>query len=79
MGPGLLRRLSSWWAPIGRALGHAQAQVLLALIYFVAVVPFALVARLVRGRFGSGPFAPGGFWSSRPGEDHSLDAARRQF
>ena len=75
--PTLLRRLWAWWEPIARAIGNAQARLLLYVIYFVVVAPIALVMRLGRGRFG-GTGAAAGFWTSRPTSDHSMTAARRQ-
>jgi hypothetical protein len=75
--PTFLRRLWAWWEPIARAIGNAQARLLLYVIYFVVVAPIALVMRLARGRFGATGGA-GGFWTSRPTSDHSMTAARRQ-
>lgn len=75
----MLRRLWAWWEPIARAIGHAQAQAVLVVIYLGLLWPFALLARAFRGASGSGPFAPGSFWTERPPEDHSVTAAERQF
>jgi len=74
----LLRRLWAWWEPIARAVGNAQARLVLYVIYFVVVSPIALVMRVARGRFGEVPAGARGFWTRRPPSDHSLTAARRQ-
>ena len=74
----LLRRLWARWEPIARAIGNAQAHLLLYVIYFVVVSPIALVMRVARGRFGEVPTGARGFWTSRPPSDHSLTDARRQ-
>jgi len=76
--PTLLRRLWAWWEPIARAIGNAQARLVLYVIYFVVVSPIALVMRVARGRFGEVPADARGFWTSRPPSDHSLPGARRQ-
>ena len=74
----LLRRLWAWWEPIARAVGNAQARLVLYVIYFVVVSPIALVMRVARGGFGEVPAGARGFWTHRPPSDHSLTAARRQ-
>ena len=76
--PTFLRRLWAWWEPIARAIGNAQARLLLYVIYFVVMSPIALVMRLGRGRFGGTRADAASFWTSRPTSDHSMTDARRQ-
>ncbi len=77
--PALLKKIWAWWEPIARRIGDFQARVFLLFVYFVITVPFVLVARLSRGRFGAVPTATGGFWTERPPTEHTLETAGRQY
>ena len=61
------------WSRIAHTIGNFQARVILTVVYFVALGPFALVARR-RG----GPRAST-LWRDRSDAPPTLDAARRQF
>jgi len=65
--------------PIARAIGDFQARLLLTLIYFLVTPPFALAARLVRGRFEGVPGSGAKLWMERPRTENTLAAARRQY
>jgi len=65
--------------PIARAIGDFQARLLLTLIYFVFMAPFALGARLLLGRFGAAPRDESRLWTERPPTENALPAARRQY
>ena len=65
--------------PIARAIGDFQARLLLTLVYFVVMPPFALVARLLLGRFGAVPRGGARLWTERPPTESTLPAARRQY
>jgi len=64
---------------IARAIGDFQARLLLTLIYFLITPPFALAARLLRGRFESVPRGGAGLWTERPPTENTLASARRQY
>jgi len=78
-----LRAILGWiwarWEPIARAIGDFQARLLLLVVYFVVTPPFAVGARLLRGRFGGGPHDGAAFWTERPPTQNTLPAASRQY
>ncbi len=67
------------WKRFGRRVADVQAWIILLLVYFVVSLPFALGARLVRGRFGAVPSAASGFWTPRARTEHTLEAVARQY
>jgi len=42
----VLRTLWKGWLVVARKIGYFQSQVILALVYFVVIAPFALAVRL---------------------------------
>jgi len=78
-----LRAILEWvwarWTPIARAIGDLQARLLLLIVYFVVTPPFAVGARLLRGRFGAVPHGGAGLWTERPPTENTLPAASRQY
>ncbi|MBI3457062.1 MAG: hypothetical protein HY002_14895 [Candidatus Rokubacteria bacterium] len=74
-----LRRLWEGWRRVGRTVGDCQARVLLTLLYFVIVAPFALVVRLATDPLALKPGTPRG-WHARPAPaGDPIERARRQF
>ncbi len=74
-----LRAVWDAWTRLARRIGDIQARILLTLLYYVVVGPFALVRR-----WGSDPLAlkPGASrgWRVRPeSPDTPMAQARRQF
>jgi hypothetical protein len=65
--------------PIAHAIGDFQARLVLLVVYFLVVPPFALGARLLRGRFGAVPQGATGLWTDRPPTEPTLPAAGRQY
>jgi hypothetical protein len=68
----------SAWKRFSRRMGNFQGRMMLGMLYFVLVAPFALLAR-----FGEDPLAAprddgASLWRSRPAADDGLDRARRQ-
>jgi hypothetical protein len=71
---------SGWrgWTRIARRIGDVQARLLLALIYFAIVPPFALLVRLTADPLALSAGRPHG-WRPRDRElPSSLGEARRQ-
>lgn len=66
------------WTRVATAIGDFQGRVILTLLYFTLLVPFALIAKLMDPlRLRKGP-AP--TWHPRwEGEGSPLDRARRMF
>lgn len=76
---GPLRGLWEGWKRVARKIGDVQARLLLTVVYFVVVAPFALIVR-----WAADPLAlkAGGHrgWRARPADGGDpLEHARRQF
>ncbi|PYN39880.1 MAG: hypothetical protein DMD95_23405 [Candidatus Rokuibacteriota bacterium] len=69
----------SRWTLIARAIGDLQARLLLLIVYFLVAPPFAVGARLLRGRFGAVSHGGAGLWTERPPTENTLPAASRQY
>jgi hypothetical protein len=71
-------RLSVWerWKALARRAAELQATVILGGLYYVVLVPMAIMRRpfAVRATTDRGPA-----WSDLPPTDHDLASARRQF
>jgi hypothetical protein len=75
----MLRRLWHGWKRVGKAIGDFQARVLLTVVYFVIVAPFAVGITLLGDPLAVKPRTPRG-WRVRaalPGSP--LARALRQF
>ena len=75
----MLKRLWRGWLFVARKIGYVQSQLILTLVYFVVIAPFALAVR-----FFSDPLclrrSPS--WRGLPPEGHSrptLNSVRQQF
>lgn len=62
------------WRRFSHKAAAVQSHVVLFLLYFVAVVPLAVLSGLNRRRRGAAPA-----WTPVPADPGSLDAARHQF
>lgn len=79
MNAALWRRAWERWKVVAHAIGNFQARLVLCLVYFVVVPPFALIAKLFMDPLRLGPTAHGSFWIDRKLPDSSSDAARWQW
>ena len=73
----------SWVIEVWKAYAHRaatyQTRVLLTLVYFVILGPFALIGRLFGAKLMDLSHTGGSTWIARPDSDKSLSALRRQF
>jgi len=67
---------SGAWRRFGMRMGNFQGRLLMALLYFTVVAPFALVSRLAAA--GPPPAGERTRWRAREAPEAGLDAARRQ-
>jgi hypothetical protein len=67
------------WKAYAHRAGTYQSRVLLNLVYFVILGPFAGIGRLFGARLMDLSHAPGSTWLERPAADRSLNELRRQF
>jgi hypothetical protein len=72
--PVLVRALGAAVTRLAHAIGNFQARVVLTVVYFVLLAPFALAAKRSSAR---GPVASP--WRDRSDPVPTLDRARRQF
>lgn len=75
----MLRALWRGWLIVAKKIGHVQSQIILTLIYFVVLAPFALAVRLFSDPLGLRG-APS--WRWLKGAAHStssLSSVRQQF
>ena len=72
------RQVWAWWKPIARKIGDFQARVILTLMYFIVVAPFALAVRCFADPLAIKRGAEGG-WRLRTDSDTPQKAAWRQF
>ncbi len=75
----MLKALWKGWLVVAKKIGQFQSRIILALVYFVVIAPFALGVRLfsdplrLRG-------TPSWHWLPRDSQSTpSLDSARQQF
>lgn len=73
----LVRRLWEAWKVVALRIGHFQSRVLMVVLYFVALGPMALCARLFGAPLG-GRKAAAPAWITKA-RTASLETARRQF
>lgn len=73
----MLRRLWNGWKRIAHRIGAFQSRLLLSVFYFVAMAPFALIARLGPDRLRRR--VAGSTWIERAPSPTGIDVARRQY
>ncbi len=73
-----IRRLWNGWKIFAEKVGAVQSRLLLVLLYFVVVAPFALFVKAFKDplRIKRGG---GSNWIDRPYQPHDLEGSRRQF
>jgi hypothetical protein len=77
--PGALRRLWEGWKRLGRKLGDVQARLLLSVVYFTVIAPFALAVRWAGDPLAIKRGSPRGWRPRPPAPPLTLERARRQF
>lgn len=75
----VFRRLWPAWQRIGRKIGDFQARVLLTIVYFTLVAPFALVVRWSADPLALKAGTPRGWRVRRTDDVDVMASARRQF
>ena len=76
---GALRTVWDGWKRLARRIGDFQARVILFVLYFVIVAPFALVIRWISDPLAVKPGSPTGWRPRREAESDRASQARRQF
>lgn len=76
-GAGLLR-IWERWKRIAHAIGNVQARILLSVLYFILVGPFALPVRLLMDPLALRRPSGTTFWLARRPRTVGLDEARKQ-
>ena len=69
----ILRALWAAWVPIAHKIGNFQARVILTVVYFVVLAPFALIAKRRSEPAGAS------LWRERAETASSVERARREF
>jgi hypothetical protein len=73
----------SWIVEVWKAYAHRaatyQTKVLLTVVYFVILGPFAFIGRIFGAKLMDLSHTGGSTWMVRPDSDKSLSALRRQF
>jgi hypothetical protein len=72
--PVVLRALGAVLTRLAHAIGNFQARVVLTVVYYVLLAPFALAARRSGARGAASPL-----WYDRDDPAPTLERARRQF
>jgi hypothetical protein len=73
-----IRRLWARWKVVAEKIGHFQTRVILSLVYFLVVSPFALLVRISRDPLGLRGVDRSN-WVAKDDVAHDLDAARKQY
>ena len=75
----MLTQLWSRWKTIATKIGNFQARLILSLLYFLVVTPFALAVRFLSDPLRQKRHQESTFWQTKELPDPILDQARRQF
>ena len=67
------------WKAIANAIGNVQAKILLTVVYFVVIPPFALVVKLFMDPLALRESRDTSYWRSRPAPGRSDLPGRRQY
>jgi hypothetical protein len=65
------------WKRIGKKIGEFQSRVILGVVYFVIVCPFAMIVRWTSDPLAIKPKSPKGWQQRRQSETVSIESARR--
>ncbi len=79
--PVALRPILRVWMTFAIALGWVMTRVILTIVFYVAVTPIALIARLFRKRFLVTGFEPQreSYWERRPKPSRGIERYESQF
>jgi hypothetical protein len=74
----MLKKLLDGWRAVAKKIAYVQSQVVLTVVYFVVLAPFAVVARLLADPLQLRGAAA---WHRLPSgaEARTMDALRQQF
>jgi len=72
------RRLWAGWKRFAERLGVLQSRLLLVLLYFVVVAPFALLVKIAKDPLRMRRIG-GSNWIARPASSTDLERSKRQF
>ncbi len=74
----MIRRIWQTWKGVGRRIGDFQARVLLTLVYFIIVAPFALAVRWAADPLAVKPKTRRGWQVRGVASEDPMTRARRQ-
>jgi hypothetical protein len=79
--PALLQKPNQWWAQLGMLLGKIVSPIVLGIIYYLWITPFAVVLRLMKKRLLTLEFEPDAksYWIVRPPTDPDPARLRRPY
>jgi hypothetical protein len=72
-----VKDLWQWWRKIAKKIGDFQARLILAIFYFVIILPLGLIVRLFSDPLDRKESAAG--WAVKSATSTSVESARRQF
>jgi len=73
-----VRSLWARWKIIAEKIGHFQTMLILSLVYFVVVSPFALVVRFLKDPLRIRKIEESN-WTEKGSLDHTIETARKQY
>jgi hypothetical protein len=74
----MMRRLWEGWKVVAERIGHFQGRVLLNVIYFVVVTPFALFVKISRDPLRERPASDTNWIEEKP-RAQDLESSRKQY
>lgn len=74
----MLRKLWNRWKAIGQKIADFQARLILTLVYFIVVLPFGLLVRLLSDPLAVKNKSRTTMWIPKHVDDPTLENARRQ-
>jgi hypothetical protein len=75
----MLKALRRRWLVVARKIGYVQSQLILTLVYFVVIAPFAMAVRAFTDPLGLHTSTSWRWLSDDTRSDSSLSAVRQQF
>ena len=74
----MLRKLWNRWKAFGQKLADFQARLILTLVYFIVVLPFGLLVRLLSDPLAVKNKSRETMWFPKNADEPTLENARRQ-
>jgi hypothetical protein len=68
-----------WWMMFARALGAANAAILLTIVFLFMIGPMSIIAKLLGKDLLNHRKSSGSFWKAKEPVVHKLEHARHQF